>query len=195
MERIEVWRGAYSDPAPPFGPLPGVRDGQVATYEFGLPDQFIPRPRRTRLDRVFVLLDLGIQMVQPCGEWREESDSSRRPGLDAGLGVDTTWYVDLIEVTDQGSTIVVNDLYADVMVPMDGRHQRVLDLDELADAIEDGTVPIGVAIDGLRRWQRFLDRYLHADRDASGSWSEFPPRSILPLMELPSPLGTVVTVP
>lgn len=64
----------------------------------------------------------------------------------------------------------------------------LLDLDEFADAIEAGQLDIGTAADGLRRWQRFLDRHLHAARDprtASGPTSRrggcgglrrFPPR-------------------
>jgi hypothetical protein len=67
-------------------------------------------------------------------------------------------------------------LYIDVLVPGDGRHQRLLDLDEFADAIEAGQLDIGTAVDGLRRWQRFLDRHLHAARDPNSQWTDFPPR-------------------
>ena len=79
------------------------------------------------------------------------------------------------------------------MIPTDGRHQRLLDLDEFADAIEDGGLPTDVAIDGLRRWQRFLDTYVHRSRDPRSDWSDFPPKAIGDLAALPSPLGPVVT--
>jgi hypothetical protein len=46
-------------------------------------------------------------------------------------------------------TFVLLDL--DVMVPIDGRHYRILDLDEFADAIDDGTLSVEQAADALRR--------------------------------------------
>jgi hypothetical protein len=54
---------------------------------------------------------------------------------------------------------------------------------------------IGTAVDGLRRWQRFLDRHLHAARDPNGQWTDFPPRRLRELAALPAPLGPVVTAP
>jgi len=79
------------------------------------------------------------------------------------------------------------------MVPTDGRHYRQLDFDEFADAIEAGVVPIGVATDALRRWQLFLDRHLHRDRDPAAQWADFPPKATKELAALPAPLGPVVT--
>jgi hypothetical protein len=46
-----------------------------------------------------------------------------------------------------------------------------------------------------RRWQRFLDRHLHAARDPAGQWTDFPPRRLRELAALPAPLGPVVTAP
>ncbi len=92
-------------------------------------------------------------------------------------------------------SITVRDLYIDVLVPVDGRHQRLLDLDEFADAIEAGQLDVGTAVDGLRRWQRFLDRHLHAARDPNSQWTDFPPRRLRELAALPAPLGPVVTAP
>jgi hypothetical protein len=34
MNQVEVWRGAHGDPAPLFGPLPGIRLGDTPAYEF-----------------------------------------------------------------------------------------------------------------------------------------------------------------
>jgi len=86
------------------------------------------------------------------------------------------------------------------LVPWPGRSglMRVfvlLDLGEFADAIEGGQLDAGTAVDGLRRWQRFLDRHLHAARDPSGQWTDFPPRQLRELAALPAPLGPVVTMP
>ncbi len=187
MEQVEVWRGGHGDPVPLFGPLPGVRAGDILAYEFELSPRFTPWPGRSLLERVFVLLDLGVSMSLP--PWRCTADVNRDG---SGPG---TWYVDLVHVTAGPGSITVRDLYIDVLVPTDGRHQRLLDLDEFADAIAAGQLDAGVAIDGLRRWQRFLDRHLHADRDPQGGWTDFPPRRLRELADLPAPLGPVVTAP
>src|SRR3974377_100138 len=81
-------------------------------------------------------------------------------------------------ITPPATLFDIRDLYIDVLVPTDGRHQRLLDLDEFADAIEAGQLDVSTAIDGLRRWQRFLDRHLHAARDPHDQWTDFPPRRL-----------------
>jgi hypothetical protein len=193
MQRVEVWRGASDPTSALFGPLPGMRDGEVLAYEFELPEQFVPWPGRSRLERTFVLLDLGVSMSVPV--WREV----RLANGDTGLGIDAgfttnpqTWYVDLVHLERDGRSYAVRDLYIDVIIPTDGRHQRLLDLDEFATAIENGSLSMAEAIDGLRRWQAFLDRHLHRDRDPSAEWADFPPKAIEPLADLPSPLGPPV---
>lgn len=190
MKQVAVWRGAHGDPVPLFGPLPGVRQGDTLAYEFELPARFVPWPGHTRLERVFVLLDLGVSMSVPC--WQRMGTVG---GIDSDRSEPTTWYVDLVHVEVDRNSIVVRDLYADVMVPTDGRHQRLLDLDEFADAIESGRLAVGTAVDGLRRWQRFLDIHLHADRCPRGQWTDFPPQRLRDLAALPAPLGPVVTAP
>lgn len=186
MERIEVWRGEHGAPEL-LGPLPGVRDGDVLAYEFQLPDRFVPWPGGTLLERVFVLLDLGVSMSVPVWQRTDRTDRSAEGP--------TTWYVDLVHVTVEPGAVIVRDLYADVIVPVDGRHQRLLDLDEFADAIELGELSVADAVDGLRRWQRFLDRHLHAAREPQAGWTDFPPRGIEALAALPAPLGPIVTAP
>lgn len=191
MTRVEVWRGKHGDPVPLLGPLPGVRDGDALAYEFWLPEPFTPWPGHSRRQRVFVLLDLGVSLSLPV--WRTMSTVDGRvvEAIDAVQAEPTTWYVDLVTVTG----FVVRDLYADVMVPTDGRHQRMLDLDELADAVTAGDLDVATAMDGLRRWQRFLDRHLHAARGPGPEWTDFPPSAIRRLMTLPAPLGPAVTAP
>jgi hypothetical protein len=195
VQHVKVWRGRYGDPVPLLGPLPAIRAGRVLAYEFGLPARFVPWPGRALLQRTFLLLDLGVSINLPC--WREMVTSAGDvvPGIDPGNSEPTTWYVDLVHVTDDEGDIVVRDLYIDVMVPTDGRHQRMLDLDEFGDAIADGTMPVQVAVDGLRRWQAFLDQFLHHDRDPRQGWTDFPPLAIRKLAALPGPLGPVVTAP
>ena len=188
-----MWQGRFGDPVPLFGPLPGIRDGDVVAYEFALPTRFEPWPGRTRLERVFVLLETSVGLTLPC--WRTVVTPQGRslPGVDAAHTEGITWYIDLLQVTDHGSEVIVRDLYIDVMVPTDGRHYRQLDLDEFADAIDAGVVPAEVATDALRRWQLFLDRHLHRDRDPTAKWTDFPPKAIKELAALPAPLGPVVT--
>ncbi|HEY0448393.1 DUF402 domain-containing protein [Actinophytocola sp.] len=195
MKHVEVWRGAHGDPVPPFGPLPGVRIGDTLAYEFQLPDRFVPWPGRTLLERVFVLLDLGVSMARPCWRRMRTPDGGEIAGIDADRGEPSTWYVDLIHVSSAEGSVVLRDLYVDVMVPTDGRHQRLLDLHEYADALDEGRLDVRTAIDGLRRWQRFLDRHLHAARDPVDDWVDFPPQRLRALAALPSPLGPVITVP
>jgi hypothetical protein len=88
MEQVEVWRGRHGDPGPLFGPLPGVRAGDVLAYEFQLAPRFTPWPGRTLLERVSVLLDLGVSMSLP--PWRS-NDRIHRDRTGPG-----TWYVDLV---------------------------------------------------------------------------------------------------
>ena len=192
LERVEVMRGTQRDPALQFGPLPGFRLGDVVAYEMELPERFEPWPGRTRLERTFVLLDLGVSFAQPC--WaRETRPDGRLVEMDP-RGRES-WYVDMIAVEQQGGRYIFRDLFIDVIVPTDGRHYRMLDLDDYADAMADGTLPLDVAIDGLRRWQRFLDRHLHAERWPPDAWSDFPPRSIQALAELAGPFGDPVRCP
>lgn len=195
MERVTVWRGAHGDPVPLFGPLPGVRNGDILAYEFQLSDRFVPWPGRTLLERVFVLLDLGVSMSLPSWRRMSTADGVVEAGIDSGHSRPTTWYVDLIEVATERNSVILRDLYLDVMVPTDGRHQRVLDLDDFAAAMECGRLDVATAVDGLRRWQRFLDRHLHAGRDPHEQWTDFPPRRLRDLVALPAPLGPVVTAP
>src|SRR5262249_17934966 len=144
-----------------------------------LSSRFTPWPGRTLLERVFVLLDLGVSMSLP--PWRSTA-AVNRDGSGPG-----TWYVDLVHITARPGTVIIRDVYIDVMVPTDGRHQRLLDLDEFADAMEAGQLDTAIAVDGLRRWQRFLDRHLHAARDPQDGWTDFPPLRLRELAALAAP--------
>jgi len=190
-----VWRGAFGDPEPPFGPLPGVRSGTVVAYEFNLSDRFRPWPGQTLLERAYVLTDVGVGLSFPPWQFMVSEDGELIPGLDADRSNRATWHVDLLHVTDNRSDVIIRDLYIDLMVPMDGRHQRMLDLDEFADAIEAGDLPVAVAVDGLRRWQVFLDTYVHHDRAPRAAWTNFPPAQLAELAALAAPLGPVVSAP
>ena len=189
FDSVQVWRGAHGDPSPLFGPLPGLRDGNVIAYEFELPPRFEPRPGRTRVERTFALLDLGVSFADVCWFAERRPDGSVVSVDPDGSGI---WYVDLISVEPTERGFVFRDLYLDVIVAHDARHARHLDLDEFADAIEAGHLSLAEAVDGLRRWQRFLDRHLHVDRFPAAGWSDFPPAAIVPLAALPGPFAAPV---
>jgi hypothetical protein len=167
LEPIQVMRGDS-------GPFPGVRLGGAIAYEFLLDDRLVPRPGASRLERVFVLLDLGVQLSNPPA-WH---------GDDAAC-----WYVDLVAVSGGDGRYEIWDQYVDVIVPTDGRPYRMLDLDEFADAIRHGALSWADALDALGRWQQFLDRHLHTQRFPTAGWSDFPPAAIAPLANLPAPLA------
>ncbi len=192
LEQVEVLRGTQRDLAFQFGPLPGVRLGTVVAYEFELPARFEPWPGRTRLERTFVLLDVGVSFAIPCWVRERRADGSM---VERDQRDREAWYVDLVAVEAEGDRYTFRDLYIDVIVPTDGRHYRMLDFDDYADALAAGILPLAEAIDGLRRWQRFLDRHLHADRSPQAAWTDFPPQSIRRLAALPAPLGPPVCWP
>jgi hypothetical protein len=188
-EPVEALRSTWKDQGLRFGPLPGYRLGDVVAYEWELPGRFEPWPGRTLVERTFVLLDLGVSFANPCWVRERRLDGSI---LEADPRGRDSWYVDLITVEREDERYVFRDLYVDVVVPTDGRHHRMLDLDEFADALADGTLTAEIVIDGLRRWQRFLDRHLHSERWPLGAWADFPPAAIQPLAALPARFGPPV---
>ena len=78
------------------GLLRQIRDGDAVAYEFELPKRFEPRPRRTRVERTFVLLDLGVSFADVCWVRVTEPDGAV---VTADPGGDGVWYVDLVSVT------------------------------------------------------------------------------------------------
>jgi hypothetical protein len=176
-QRVDVWRSKHDTPENLFGPLPGLRVDNVVAYEWALPERFVPAPGRASVERTFVLLDVGVSFANPIWFTGQEAD---------------TWYVDLITTDQSGDQYTFRDLYIDVIVPTDGRHYRQLDLDEFADAMEAGRLSVEEAAEGLRRWQRFLDRYIHTDRWPSATWSDFPPQAIRAFQTITAPFATPV---
>jgi hypothetical protein len=191
--RVEVHLGSWSRPGEGLlGPLPARRLGDVVAFEVEAPEEFEPWPGRSRVERRFALLDLGVAFGQPC--WH----TWRRPGrstVEIPAEQRDSWYVDLVTVEHlQDGGVVLRDLYVDVMLGP-GLVPRTLDLDELADACEVGTITVGQLVDGLRRWQRFLDRHLHASRFPERGLTDFPPAAIRPLAAVEGLFGPPVRWP
>lgn len=107
-----MWRGKYGDPIPLFGPLSGRRHENQLVYEWASPEAIRP----------------WTEVILP--------DGRLTPGGGSAHGDEHTRYVDLVPVEESEEGCVVRDLFADVIVPSDGRHAWLLDLDELADAVD-----------------------------------------------------------
>lgn len=150
----------------------GVRTGDdIVAYDVEiLPPWLVPG--RPTTDRCFVIADEGVQIRKPV------------TFVDALEGA---WYVDLVEVEETGpKRLTVRDLYMDIVVLPAGRRYEVLDLDELADALQDGAIDAATTVRVLRDTQRFIDRRLrNLDQDPPSSWPDFPPAAVLELADLP----------
>ena len=56
-----------------------------------------------------------------------------------------------------------------------------------------GALNLEEGLDGLRRWQTFLDEHFHDKTWELPGWPDFPPECIRDLRELDQPLGDIVT--
>lgn len=151
---------------------PGVRaDNGVIAYDMAI----LPRwqvPGHPTTDRAFVLPAEGVQV--------------RRPNNFSGT-LDGGWYIDLIALEEaEPGRLIVHDLHADIVVPPSGRRYEVLDLDELADALERGSIATATAIRVLRDARAFIDGHMRIlPPDESADWPDFPPKAIAELTGLP----------
>jgi hypothetical protein len=156
---------------------PGFRtDDNVVAYDVPiLPPWQVPG--LPKVDRGFVLIDEGVQIMQP---------NTFSGVLEGG------WYIDLIEVTEtEPNQLVIRDLQIDLLIPPISYRYELLDLDEFADALEKGAFDTTTAIRVLRDTQRFINTYLHnLDQDELTSWPNFPPPTVQKLAELPPFSGT-----
>ncbi len=175
-EGCRVWRNGV-------GPLPGIRRGNVAAYEFDVhPGLFtlVPPPAAPVRQRAFLLLDERVQLQQPVGF----------PPSHEGW-----WYVDLVSLENSGAEIRVTDDYLDVIVGPADRPYRVLDMDEYADALAAGKIDPDHVVEGLRAFQTFLDRHLNNEYEPSVTWRDFPPAALdaVANAEVPDPHAWAAT--
>ncbi|HXT94234.1 MAG TPA: hypothetical protein VN714_33795 [Trebonia sp.] len=109
--------------------------------------------------RYFWLLGEDVQLVYEPFGWRDE------------------WYVDLVSVSESDSDgaycYTVSDELVDIVVEGTGPAYRIIDLDEIGDALATGRVTAAQLGRTLASAQRFLDRYLHRG-------ARFPPPQIAP---------------
>ena len=69
------------------------------------------------------------------------------------------WYCDIVDYSydERENTLIVTDLLADVVIYPDG-YTKVLDINELAIALEKNLCPSEMVIQALRRLDNLLDR-------------------------------------
>lgn len=155
-------------------PCPGVRVGRVAAYEFDIPEGMYVRPDAGRRQRAFLLLDESAQLDQPV-----VFEPSR-----AGW-----WYIDLVEIREQGATIHVVDHYVDIIVGPPGFPYRVLDLHELGEALTAGALTAPQVAHVLAATQAFVDRHLQGKTHHGPDWPDFPPVALAPVREIEIPVA------
>ena len=131
------------------GESAGQTDGRVAFFDRA--DGTTGKPIRH-----FVLLDHGVKLMYEPWGWENQ------------------WYADIVRVDRVGDDVIeLTDLYVDVVIEGCGPTYRVIDLDDVADAVASGAVGREDLAGALRCLQRFLDDHLHHGKD-------FPPRCIRP---------------
>ena len=192
-EPVEVLLGTHQEASQElFGPLPARRMGNVVAYEMQAPETFDPWPGRSRLERKYALLDVGVAFGIPCWSKHMRADGTV---LVMPPEQEHSWYVDLVTINyDAAGRYVLRDLFIDLII-FPGRIPRTLDLDEIAEACDAGWITTAQLTDGLRRWQKFLDLYVHNSRFPQYKMGNFPPSAIDPLARIPDSFGRPVTWP
>jgi hypothetical protein len=151
---------------------PGVRaENNVVAYDVPILPPY-QAPGRPTTDRCFVLPDEGAQLTRP---------NTFTGSFEGG------WYIDLIEVEQpEPKRLVIHDLYVDLLIPPRAVRYDLLDLDELADALQAGAIDTRTASKVLRNTQHFIDRHLRTPGQAEPTtWPDFPPAVVRPLLDLP----------
>lgn len=148
------------------GVFDGLSDGRVVYFD----GPVFVSDEEAILQRNYLLVDHGVKLTRP-GRW----DDDWRAGA---------WYVDVVECFLRDGEVTVLDRYIDFIVPARASPYRVLDMEELADALSDGHISVGAAAKALRSAQAFVDTYLHRVGERQGAdWKDFPPAAISPYIE------------
>jgi predicted RNA-binding protein associated with RNAse of E/G family len=132
------------------GEIEGKRNKEIAYF-----DNF--DKRADKIIRHFILFQYGVMLrFEPFG-WKNE------------------WYIDFIEIEVQpNDSLVLRDVYLDMVVEGMGPTYRIVDADELAEAFGKGHISSEQMCRILKNLQTFVDDHLHRDIN------NFPPKSVLP---------------
>lgn len=103
--------------------------------------------------RHYILLDKSVKlMFEPFG-WKDK------------------WYIDLVSIEHiNENVIVLKDLYLDVIIYNDCKEHKIIDFDDLANALVEGKVSPKELENPLKGFQIFLDTCVYQ--------KEFPPFEI-----------------
>jgi hypothetical protein len=137
------------------GEFPGLTNETVAVFDrFG--------PKDTHMVRHYILLHESVKLMHEPWDWKDR------------------WYIDLVSIRwADAHTLELDDLWVDVIVEGSGPTYRIIDLEELADALRQGTAQIERLVTPLHCLQRFLDSHLHGGKD-------FPPAVLQPFQQIPN---------
>ncbi|MDC7219803.1 MAG: DUF402 domain-containing protein [Spirochaetales bacterium] len=136
------------------GDIQGKKNDDIAFF-----DSF--DERANRVVRHFILFQYGVKIqYEPFG-WVNE------------------WYLDFIDIMEkEDGSLLLHDLYLDLVIEGMGPTYRVLDSDEMAEAFEEGHLDSAKMCQVLKNLQIFVDDHLHRNID------NFPPEAILPYFEV-----------
>ena len=158
------------------GVFDGTLDGPMAFFDGPV---FVERDTAV-LQRSYLLLTEGVKLTRPCS-WTDH-----RAGA---------WYIDIVDCQVRPGEVTVIDRYIDFIVPADANGPyRVLDLDELGDALRNEGLTVEDAARALRNAQAFVDTHLHRVGERQrGTWKDFPPAVVVPHIvdNRPMPAGSV----
>ena len=137
------------------GEFQGLTDEQVAIF-----DRLDPKAHH--VVRHYILLHEAAKLMYEPWGWKER------------------WYIDVVQIEWLDADMLkLDDLYLDIIVEGNGPTYRLIDIEELADALLNRQVSIEVLHAPLHGLQRFLDNHLHGGKD-------FPPAAIQPFQAVPA---------
>lgn len=135
------------------GEIQGESDGRIAYF-----DCYDPKAQKDI--RHFVFLEESIKLMYEPWGWKDK------------------WYADLIKIEwISKNEINLKDLYLDIVIENKGTTYRMIDFDDLANALVQGLTNINELEIPLKNLQVFLDNHLHGGKD-------FPPSIIKSYMEI-----------
>ena len=117
----------------------GLRLDDVVAYEFELPERFEPWPGARASNGHSSCSTLG----ELCQSVLDTGNATHGTVVEIDPRGRDSWYVDLVTVEAQGDRYIFPAPVHRRDRPTDGRHYRMLDLDEYADAMRDSIVSLG----------------------------------------------------
>lgn len=118
------------------GRIPGWTNGEIAFFD--LYDH-----QSHKEIRHYILLEKSIKLMYEPFSWKY------------------TWYIDLIKIKLHNDEMELIDLYLDVLVKEDQWEYKIVDFDDLADALVNGKISVSEIEKPLKGLQRFLDENIY----------------------------------